>query len=270
MNTAGFATVEDLAQRFGVSVDSIRKDLKQLQKEGKIQREYGGALRIGGPKPEQKPVTPSPISEPEEELLGVSEHQSIAQTIAQTFTSKSVREDAGRRSVAARAYMELNNGDAVFLGISRTNLFLADLIREGDKRLIVTTNMIDVLPRLSGNPKVTALATGGYLNALSNGFTGQTTISLLEPLLFTKVFLGAYGVNLDNRAVLAMTSDDARINEQVLKNGTYKFLLVDSEKFSIHGGVRYASVSDFSAVISDTRDAKIMQRIAATGTPILV
>lgn len=350
VNATGFATVEDLARRFGVSVDSIRKDLKQLQREGKIQREYGGALRIegaGGQDSETPnasttssgaqtttatglpasslaaqnstnsgagtPAAPVPsgnsptqnqasalqgssstemlgtgsgskqtngeellgASQNREELLGAPQRQkassSIWSPIAQSLASnRKDKADAGRKAVAARAYMELNDGDAIFLGISRTNLYLADLIKAGDKRLIVTTNMLDVLPRLSGNPKVTALATGGYLNALQNGFTGTPTISLLEPLLFTKVFLGAYGVNLDNNAVLAMTSDDASLNERVLQNGSYKFLLVDSEKFNIHGGVRYASVPDFTAVITDSRDTKIMQRIVSTGTPVLV
>ena len=49
VNSTGFATVNDLAKRFAVSVDSIRKDLKVLQKEGKIKREYGGALKVDGP-----------------------------------------------------------------------------------------------------------------------------------------------------------------------------------------------------------------------------
>ena len=40
VNATGFATVDDLSKRFGVSVDSIRKDLKVLQLEGKIKREY--------------------------------------------------------------------------------------------------------------------------------------------------------------------------------------------------------------------------------------
>lgn len=247
VNSTGFATVDDLAKRFAVSVDSIRKDLKALQKEGKIKREYGGALKADNPAAQ----TP--------------QHDSVAETVALQRDA----EDDGRRAVAARAFLEINDGDAIFLGVSRTNLYLADMIASSDKRLIVTTNMIDVLPRLARNPKVTALATGGYLNVHLNGFTGPSTISLLEPLLFSKAFIGACGVDLSKNAVLATSVDDGRVNEQVIKNASYCFLLAEEGKFEIRTGYRYASISDFSAVITDSTNRDILAAIASTGTPVL-
>lgn len=251
VNTTGFATVEDLSKRFEVSVDSIRKDLKSLQREGKIKREYGGALKI---EPEKKPADKPVDSSP---------------TLESIVADAEARAEEGRKSVAARAWLEINDGDAIFLGVSRTNLHLADLIAAGDKRLIVTTNMIDVLTRVSGNPKVTALATGGYLNVLNNGFTGPAAISLLEPLLFSKAFLSTCGIDLGTSAVLATTTDDGNVDERVLKNASYRFLLADSEKFRIHSGYRWASISDFTAVITDSTDPEVLRAIQATGTPVL-
>lgn len=245
VNASGFATVENLSKHFGVSVDSIRKDLKVLQNEGKIKREYGGALKVDEPPVEEAPSTPAAVAEREAVV------------------------EQGRRAVAARAWLEINDGDAIFLGVSRTNSYLAELIAAGNKRLIVTTNMIDVLQRLAGNPKVTALATGGYLNVLNNGFTGPACISLLEPLLFSKAFLGTCGVDLGTSAVLATTTDDGKVDDQVLKNASYRFLLADHEKFSIHNGYRFASISDFTAVITDSNDHSVLRAIAATGTPVL-
>lgn len=250
VNATGFATVDDLSKRFGVSVDSIRKDLKVLQREGKIKREYGGALRL---EPESA-AAPDPAPSP---------------TLESILADDEAKADAGRRAVAARAWLEINDGDAIFLGVSRTNVYLADLIAAGDKRLIVTTNMIDVLQRLAGNPKVTALATGGYLNVLNNGFTGPACISLLEPLLFSKAFLGTCGIDLGTSAVLATTTDDGKVDDQVLENASYRFLLADHEKFSIHSGYRWASISDFTAVITDSTDPNVLRAVAATGTPVL-
>lgn len=245
VNASGFATVENLSKHFGVSVDSIRKDLKVLQNEGKIKREYGGALKVDEPPVEEAPSTPAAVAEREAVV------------------------EQGRRDVAARAWLEINDGDAIFLGVSRTNVYLADLIAAGDKHLIVTTNMIDVLQHLAGNPRVTALATGGYLNVLNNGFTGPACISLLEPLLFSKAFLGTCGIDLGTSAVLATTTDDGKVDDQVLKNASYRFLLADHEKFSIHSGYRWASISNFTAVITDSTNPNVLRAIAATGTPVL-
>ena len=55
----------------------------------------------------------------------------------------------------------------------------------------------------------------------------------------------------------------------MLKNASYRFLLADHEKFSIHSGYRWASISDFTAVITDSTDPNVLRAIAATGTPVL-
>ncbi|MBM6774439.1 DeoR family transcriptional regulator [Olsenella profusa] len=249
LNSAGHATVEELAREFGVSVDSIRKDLKVLSDAGLCRREYGGALRVGGPVAQAPAAPASPV---------------LADTSDDTLLG-----DEGRMAVARRAYMEINDGDAIFLDISRTNLYLADIIAAGDKRLIVTTNMIEIPQRLAANPKVTALATGGYLNAQLTGFIGSATISLLEPLLFAKAFIGANGVDLATSAVLAHDMDDGMVKEKALKNASYRFLLADKAKFHIGGGYRFASINDFTAVITDETDPEVLRAIVRTGTPAL-
>ena len=170
----GRVEVDDLASRFGVGMDSIRKDLQALAKEGKCNRVYGGATRIG-----EKDESPSPQPARSATQSAVPQMPSVPLSA----------EDAGRLAVAKRAYLEIHDGDSIFLDISRTNTFLADLIARGDKQVIVTTNMIEVLQKLSNLKHVTALGTGGYLNVQLNGFVGDTTISMLEPLLFSKAFI---------------------------------------------------------------------------------
>lgn len=285
LDANGHATVGSLAEHFGVSVDSIRKDLSVLARGGLCRREYGGAFRVdhGGaaalsiPQPLASPTAKRPApqmpstSQAPDADSKTSEKLEIAlpAQLEEANEAEALAADEGRRAVAARAWLEINNGDAIFLGVSRTTLFLADYIAAGDKTLIVTTNMIDVLPRLSKNPKVTALSTGGYLNVRLTGYTGPATISLLEPLLFSKAFIGTSGVNVNSKAVLAESVDDGRVNEQVLQNASYCFLLADASKFAPNGGYRYASITDFSGIITDSTDKTVLSAIAATGTPVL-
>lgn len=250
INSAGHATVEELAHTFGMSVDSIRKDLKVLADQGLCRREYGGAFRVG----------PAPAREP----APFSDSPALSDTSDDIMLG-----DEGRKAVASRAYLEINDGDAVFLDISRTNLYLADLIAQGDKRLIVTTNMVEIPQRVSSNPKVTAFATGGYLNPQLTGFTGSASVSLLEPLLFAKAFIGANGVDLKNSAVLSYDMDDGMVKQKVIANASYRFLLADKAKFSVEMGYRFASITDFSAVITDETDPDILRSIAAKGVPVL-
>ena len=127
--------------------------------------------------------------------------------------------------------------------------------------------MIEVLQKLSNLKHVTALGTGGYLNVQLNGFVGDTTISMLEPLLFSKAFIGASGVNLDLAAVTCNNIDSGSVKERVIHNASYKFLLADARKFQVKGLFRFASLKDFSAVVTDSKDPAVLDSLRRMGIP---
>ncbi len=270
----GRVEVDKLAERFGVGPDSIRKDLQALAKAGKCIRVYGGATSIPSSDAEvaHEPAASSQAPNPSEGIAAPATSASPAAIAGEKSGLLAPSglvdpEDAGRMAVAQRAYLEIHSGDSIFLDISRTNSFLADIIARGDKQVIVTTNMIEVLQKLSNLDHVTALGTGGYLNVQLNGFVGDTTISLLEPLLFSKAFIGASGVDLDNAAVTSNNIDSGSVKERVIHNASYKFLLADSKKFQIKGMFRFAALNDFSAVITDSQDPVVLDKLRRLGIP---
>jgi DeoR family glycerol-3-phosphate regulon repressor len=267
INAEGYVTVEDLAKRFSVSVDSIRKDLKVLSNENKCRREYGGAVRI-----EKEPESSADTAPVHPDLLPDNE---LIQT-AQAFTtsdelaaSVEAEHEKARREVARRAYIEISNNDVIFLDISKTSLYIAELLAKGDKRVIVTTNMIDISNVLANNPRVTALTTGGYLSTDRRGYTGPSTISMLEALMFEKAFISASSISLKNHGVMLESIDEVAIKQRVLDNATYKFLLAEDWKFNGGAGARFASIGDFDAVITNCTDVEKLRKITATGTPAL-
>lgn len=272
LNAEGSASVEGLSRRFGVSVDSIRKDLQTLSREGRCERYYGGARRVGPPAPQA--AQRAGRHRPPSHASASGDHWPWDGT-GRVFEPVSVERERdetalqARRAVAKRAYLEINNGDSIFLDVSRTNLLLADLIAEGDKRVIVTTNMIEVQRRLSSLPHVTVLGTGGYLNVQVAGSMSSASLSLLEPLLMAKAFIGASGVNLDQGAVTSNSIDSGETKERVIHNASYRFLLVEEEKFHRPGLFRFASVTDFSAVITDAEDLALLERLSQLGVPTL-
>lgn len=251
--------VDELARRFGVSVDSIRKDLQQIVREGRCERYYGGARRVDAPVPAAERDASSPpaqgagrnarppdkthgkagasaaprlLHKPDQEreslhdeLIGnlgsthVVRHSWPWSDPAPTMEPVCARRDVdtiaheARLAVARRAYLEIHDGDTVFLDVSRTNALLAELIAQGRKRLVVTTNMIEVMQRLSNQPDVTLMGTGGYLNVQLNGFVGSATVSMLEPLLFAKAFIGADGVDLTTSAVTSQSIEGGEVKE---------------------------------------------------------
>lgn len=246
LEASGHVTVDQLSQAFGVSVDSIRKDLGVLAKAGLCRREYGGACRVA-------PPVVIPTSSP---------------VLADTSDTTLIGTE-GSLAIAQRAWEEINDGDAIFLDVSRINLLLADLIAQGNKRLIVTTNMLEIPQRLAGNPLVSTLATGGHLNAQLTGFLGSTTISLLEPLLFGKAFIGVHGVNVTESAVMAFDTDDGAIKQRVLANASQSYLMANRGKFYMKDGYRFASINDFTTVITDENNSEVISAVEASGCSVL-
>ena len=260
LESQGRVTVEELAELFDISVDSIRKDLKALSKQGLLKRVYGGAIRIDRQvdAPAASGITPAAPA-----VRTIPEPTStIGQTVDGTLEESRLR-------VASRAYMEINDGDAIFLDISDTSRYIAEMLAAGDKRCIVTTTMIDIPTILAKNPLVTALMTGGYLSPDMRGFTGPTAISLLEPLLFEKAFITCSGVSLPKRSVTCDTMENGQVKQRAIENATYKFLLAEHNKFDFHAGYRFASLTDFTAVITDVTDVDLLSDVAAMGVPAL-
>lgn len=250
-------TVNELADDFDLSVDSIRKDLQYLARKKKCRRVYGGAIKN------------APATHAVQEVDASTDHP-ISDAASLDGEVVSVDEvDTARLALAQRAFLEINSGDFIFLDISQTNLLLARLLAQSDKRLIVTTNMLGIMRELSNRPQITAIATGGYLNVQLNGFVGSTTVSMLEPLLFEKAFIGVSGINIDKLVATSKDIDSGMVKKQAMKNATYKFLMVDSDKFSKPGAFEFASLDDFSAIITDSDNHLILDKIRRRGIPIL-
>lgn len=304
LDQRGSATVEQLATRFGVGVDSIRKDLQALAKAGRCERYYGGARRVGGPASSgvggagEEPATEDALGtgggttvQPAGTGAQGALTQDAIHAMADAVTAREAQRGgwpwthaaaatdgassddlvarAGRMAVARRALVEIHDGDTVFLDNSRTNALLAQLIATSGMHVIVTTNMPAVARTLHGVPDVTVIKADSYLNVELGGPVGTSSVSLLAPLLFSKAFIGTSGVDVSNNAVTSNSIDTGEIKEHVIHNASYRFLLADASKFKAAGAFRFASITDFSAVITDTTDQSVLVALQRRGVPAL-
>lgn len=235
----GRVTVSELAERFQVSEDCIRKDLKALADEGRCQRVYGGAIRVE--------------EAPDRNIV----HRLDVRT-------------AQKQRVAEQAYGLIGDGETVFLDISTTNVALARLLAAGPKRCNVVSNMIDLLQILAANPAIRVLCPGGNVNLELNGFVGALTLETLAPMRFDKCFVGALGVDLESGGVLTFDVDDGLVKRAVLERSAGSYLVVDGQKFGAPGNYRFAAVSDFTAVVTDDDVSETVERrLAACGGRVL-
>lgn len=126
----GKVKVKELSEMFQVTEDCIRKDLKILENAGKLKRTYGGAI--------------------------LSQDYPLKRDVVDRRQFNLDK----KRTIAAKAFKLIKNNETIFLDISTTNIELAKLLATSNMRVVVVSNMIDILQILATNPSITAIGTG--------------------------------------------------------------------------------------------------------------
>ncbi|MFR3735594.1 MAG: DeoR/GlpR family DNA-binding transcription regulator [Collinsella bouchesdurhonensis] len=234
----GRVTVTDLARRFDVTEDCIRKDLKQLAANGKCQRVYGGATRTQN-----------------------GEERNVVKRLTMFQPEK--------QTIAHKALEFIEPKQIIYLDISSTNLYLAQLIAQSDIACTVVSPMIDILTALATTSNVTAICPGGTISAELNGFVGAVAVDALKRFRFEMAFIGAYGVDSESREVTTYDADDGLLKRCAIECAGRSYLVCESRKFSTLGNYHFASFEDFDALICDDEDIAAIEQVQAAGLDVL-
>lgn len=145
--------VSDLARRFDVTEETIRRDLKVLEAQGVLTRTYGGAFIQGG---------------------AINE---VDVTLRETSYVEA------KRQIAAQCLQLIRNGDSIFLDSSTTALEIARAIR--DMRLTVLTNSLLIADVLSHSESIRLQVIGGVLQPQSMSSWGRPPWPPWRPTMWT-------------------------------------------------------------------------------------
>lgn len=224
INTKGHVTVEELATRFGVTSDCIRKDLRFLDAKGLCHRVYGGAVSM---------------------MQGQQDTRAILSRI-------DVRADE-KRAIAVKAVNLIKPNSLVFLDVSTTNLYLAETLVASRIRLTVVSNMLDILSTMASCPTITAIGTPGVVNDELNGLFGTSTIAYLTPFKFDAAFIGARAVSIESGSVSTFEMDDGLVKQTVIERAFESYLMADNHKFSLESNYSFAQISQFTGIVCEKR-----------------
>ena len=134
----GSVQVSSLAQQFGVSLQTVRKDLRYLSERGVMARAYGGGIDSGA-------VGPAPAAEPH-------------------YEAKRTAYLDEKRRIGARAAAMVQPGDTIAIDSGTTSMQLAEALPDID--LTVVTNDFGVLTVLSPKTRINLVMLGGELRRI--------------------------------------------------------------------------------------------------------
>src|SRR6201997_1164110 len=235
LEETGTLNVTELADRFGVSVVTIRKHLDDLGAEGLLERTFGGAI---------------------------FSHRSRFNI---SFLQRAQEHRQETLAIAATALEYIKEGDTIILDAGTTTLVLAQLLKEQVKSVFVITCSVPAALELSSGG-YDILLLGGMVRNKSLALLGRETLRIIERYRADKAFLGSSGFTAET-GHSTPNPDDAQIKEALIGSADETYVLVDSSKYGHNCLTSFAHLRDVHLTITDSglapSKAKALQEIGA-------
>ena len=214
----GVVTVEGLVAHFGVTAQTIRRDLTELADAGQLDRVHGGA------------ILPSTTAN-----IGYNERRGL---------NHATKVDIAR--ICAR---QIPNDCSVFLNIGTTTEAVASelLSHEG---LLVVTNNLNIANILSANASAQVIVTGGNLRRSDGGLVGDFARATIEQLRFDYAVIGCSALHEDGD-ILDFDVQEVGVSKTIIHQSERVLLASDSSKFGRKAPVRIASIADVDLFVTD-------------------
>lgn len=224
----GFASVEALATHFGVTHQTIRRDINHLAHLRLIRRYHGGA---GLP--------------------------SSAENMA--YATRQVLFHEEKRRIAALAAQHIPNRASLFINIGTTTEEVAKALSR-HRGLRVITNNLNVASVMSGYPECEVIVAAGVVRPRDKGITGEATIDFIRQF---KVDFGVIGISSIEPDGTLRDFDyrEVRAAEAIMAQSRKVYLVADHSKFGRAALVRLGHLSQVHSLFTDRPPPPAMSRV---------
>jgi DeoR family transcriptional regulator, glycerol-3-phosphate regulon repressor len=214
----GRVTVEDLAARFEVTPQTIRKDLNELCDQRLLARVHGGAI--------------------------------LASSV------ENVGYDA-RREIAAREKMAIGkaaaalvpNEASLFINIGTTTEAVAQALLQ-HSGLMVITNNINVANFMRAYPQIEVVIAGGVVRRADGGIVGEAAVDFIRQFKVDFAIVGTSAIDEDG-SMLDYDFREVKVAQAIMANARQVILVADSTKFDRTAPVRIGTVTQVDTFVTD-------------------
>lgn len=200
----GAVTAAKLMALFGVSIETVRRDLLVLERGGKLMRVHGGAVAKAGMK---------------------------AYPTLQQRTREFRAEKYQLSRAAARFVSE---GDIISIDAGSTAIAFAEVLKEQFHKLTVVTHSKDVFDLLCNHREFELILCGGQYLQGDNAFCGELTLNMLRSLHTQKAFVFPSAVSIEY-GICDFQQELYPVQKQLMRSADQVYILADSSKFEKTG-----------------------------------
>ncbi len=224
----GFATIEALATTFGVTVQTIRRDLNELSGEGRLERYRGG----GG--------LPSSVENAD-------------------YASRRTQLSAEKCRIGERAAARIPDHCSVFVDIGTTPEAVANAL-VAHTGLSVVTNNLNVALTLSRETEFRVVVAGGTVRSGDGAVLGQQTCDTLAQFRVDYAVIGISGIDTDG-TLLDFDFEEVRATQTILAHAKAVYLVADHTKFARRPMVKVGSLAQVHTFFTDREPPPELARL---------
>jgi DeoR family glycerol-3-phosphate regulon repressor len=212
-------SVEALAERFGVTLQTVRRDVRVLAEAGLLARFHGG-VRIPG---------------------------STTENIA--YRQRQNLNEEAKRCIARRVAQAVPNGSSMIINIGTTTEAIAHELL-GHKGLRVITNNLNVAAILSDNPDCEVIVAGGVVRARDRGIVGEVTVDFIQQF---KVDIGLMGISAIEADGSLRDFDyrEVKVSRAIIEHSREVWMAADHSKFNRPAMVEVGRLDQIDTLFTD-------------------
>lgn len=234
-----YVKAEKLAEMFQVSMETVRRDLKELERQGMIKRVRGGAIYSG---------------------LRAKELE---------FAKKMENNQQGKYAIANLALEYIHDGDAIAMNNGITTLALAKCLQLSRSGLTVVTNSPDIALILSENEQNQIFLTSGRLRKHNKSLVGGMCSESLDYFKVDKTILSIDGISTED-GVTEYNTEEAFVLRKMVNIGHTRMILCELSKFSEVAFNKVCNADQVDYVFTDcSPPAKALRAWTELGVKVL-
>lgn len=211
-----------LSKRFGVSIETVRKDLLKLEKEGMLERVHGGAVPRSGVKQ------------------------------AESFEKRLERHIDEKREISSISARLVNNGDVIAIDTGSTAIEFIEALKERLDKLTIVTHSRDVFEAACDYKDFEVILCGGFYLRGENSFYGNFALDMLDNIRVGKAVIFPNSLSL-NKGIFDGVVNLAQMQKKLISCANEVIIVADSSKFEKTSLIKVADMSTQYTYVTDSR-----------------
>ena len=225
INQYDSVSLTELTEEFDVSMNTVRRDIDYLEKNGVVEKVYGGVVPTKG-----------------------------RQLTSYNFRNR--KNNTEKNNIAKLASSKIKKDDLVFIDSGTTTSTILQYV-DPELQFTVLTNNLDVILSASKNENINLIVLGSKLYHRTRSLLLNNDESFIDSVNINKAFMAATGITIEH-GLTNSNFEEQRIKQKVINRAEDFYVLVDTSKFGQAALLTYSPLDKVDVIITDSEPSEEM------------